>query len=622
MIHRTIQRVKDAIDRELLPYVRKPGRYIGGEMNQVRKDLAACRVRVALCFPDIYEIGMSYTGLSILYEAVNRVDGWAAERVFAPWTDAEAVMREKGLPLFSMESCAAVVGFDLVGFSLTNELCYTNFLNMLDLAGLKVRAEERSADDPIIIVGGQAANCGEPLAAFADLFVLGEAEAALPEVLRLYEECRDGGGDKRGFLLEAGRRFSFVYVPGFYTPSTLRGTGPLQGESCLSPLQVAGEHIGAPLRVGDEGLPVRFENAVVQDFENAVVPTRPVVPYVQAVHERISIEIMRGCPGRCRFCQASFCRRPVRYRSPDRIVEIAKEQYEATGYDTISLLSLSTADYPYLEELLEKLRATFEPLRVGVSVPSLKVQKQLELLPKMVASVRKGGLTIAVEAASETLRQVINKPISNADLFAAIRAAYAAGFQKVKLYFMVGFPGETEADIAAIVDLSCEIARLRKAVDGHWATVNAAVSWLVPKPHTPFGRLGQKDRAYFENAREIILNRKRELNGRSVRFKFHEIEQSVLEAAIGRGDRRMGEVIERVWRDGATFDLWRETFDFARWEQAFAACGMDVYAEAQRTFAPDEAVPWGHLGGPKADYLAGHYAAAMAAARGCEEIGI
>lgn len=594
MINQNITIVKDLIDRDLLPYIRKPGRYIGGESNQVKKDLGQCRVRLALCFPDIYEIGMSHTGLAVLYEAVNRVEDWAAERVFAPWTDAEAVMRKKKLPLFSMESCGRVRDFDMVGFSLTNELCYTNFLNMLDLAGLKVRAAERGEDDPIIIVGGQAANCAEPLAAFADLFVLGEGEEALPALLGLYEECR--GGNKRAFLLEAARRFEFVYVPSLYNTTE-------------------GQHTGSPLRAKFDGLPVRFENAVVEDFENAVVPMAPIVPFVEAVHERISLEIMRGCPGRCRFCQASFCRRPIRYRSPDRLLEIAKAQYAGTGYDTIGLLSLSTADYPYLDELLDKLKAEFEPKHVGVSVPSLKVQKQLQLLPKMVASVRKSGLTIAVEAASEKLRQVINKPISNDDLFAALRAAYAEGFQKVKLYFMVGFPGETEADIAAIVDLSYEIARLRKEVDGHLASVNVAVSWLVPKPHTPFGWLGQKDRAYFENAREIILTRKRQLNARPVQFKFHEIERSALESAIGRGDRRLGEVVEWAWKNGATFDLWNETFDFTLWERAFEAFGLNLYAEAQKTFEPGQAVPWGHLGGPKEDYLLGHYAEAMETAK-------
>ncbi len=593
MINRTIQTVKDKIDRDLLPVVRKPGRYVGGEMNQIVKDLSRCRVRMALCFPDIYEVGMSYTGMAILYEAVNRVDGWAAERVFAPWLDAEAVMRQKGLPLFSLESCGRVRDFDLIGFSLTNELCYTNFLNMLDLAGLNVRADQRAMDDPVVIVGGQAANVAEPLADFADMFILGEAEAALPELLTLYEQCKRDGLDKQTFLQAAGQQLGFVYVPAlYYVPSAANGSEPIIPKY--------------------DGLPLRFENAVVRDFENAVVPLKPIVPYVQPVHERISIEIMRGCPGRCRFCQASFCRRPIRYRSPDKIVEIAKAQYAATGYDTIGLLSLSTADYPQLDELLDKLKAVFEPLHVGVSVPSLKVQKQLELLPKMVASVRKSGLTIAVEAAGEHLRQLINKPISNADLFAAIRAAYTAGFQKVKLYFMVGFPGETDADIAAIVDLSYEIARLRKEVDGRFAAVNAAVSWLVPKPHTPFGRLGQKSRAYFENARAIILDRKRQLNARCVMFKFHQIDRSILESATGRGDRRLGAVLEKAWRSGATFDLWDETFAMSRWEQAFTDCGMDLYDQAQRSYAPDQPLPWEHLGGPDRRTLQRHWDAMAA----------
>lgn len=602
MINRTITTVKDKIDRHLLPAVRKPGRYIGGEMNQIVKDLSACRVRLALCFPDIYEVAMSYTGMAILYEVVNRVEGWAAERVFAPWLDAEAVMRQKDLPLFSLESCAVVRDFDLISFSLTNELCYTNFLNMLDLAGLAVRADQRSQDDPIVIVGGQAANVAEPLAEFADVFVLGEGEEALPAILKLYDQCKRDGLDKQTFLRAAGQQFGFAYVPALYsTPSSLSRYSPL-----------AGGELSGTLIPKYDGLPLRFENAVVRDFENAVVPTKPIVPYVQPVHERISIEIMRGCPGRCRFCQASFCRRPIRYRSPDKIVEIAKAHYAATGYDTIGLLSLSTADYPYLDELLDKLKAVFEPLHVGVSVPSLKVQKQLELLPKMVTSVRKSGLTIAVEAASEHLRELINKPISNADLFAAIRAAYTAGFQKVKLYFMVGFPGETDADIAAIVDLSYEIARLRKEIDGHFAAVNAAVSWLVPKPHTPFGRLGQKSRAYFENARSIILDRKRQLNARCVMFKFHQIDRSILESATGRGDRRLGAVIEKAWRSGATFDLWDETFAMRSWEQAFADCGLDLYAEAQRSYAADQPLPWDHLGGPAPRTLHRHWDAIAA----------
>lgn len=589
MINRAIRTVKQQVDRHLLPYVRKPARYIGGEMNQIVKDLSRCRVRVALAFPDVYEVASSYTGLSILYEIVNHQPDWAAERLFAPWVDAEAVMRQKGIPLFTLESCAVAADFDWLGFSLTNELCYTNFLNMLDLAGLAIRSDQRAETDPIIAIGGQAAHSAEPLAPFVDLVVIGEGEEALPALLRLYEHHQSSGWNKRAFLLDAARQFSFVYVPAFYQPDE---DNPRRAHY-LKPRQ--------------DDLRVEFDTAVVADFENAPAPTAPIVPFVQPVHERISIEIMRGCPGRCRFCQASFCRRPIRYRSPQRIVELAEAQYAATGYDTIGLLSLSTADYPYLDELLERLEAIFAPRSVGVSVPSLKVQTQLALLPKKICAVRKSGLTIAVEAASEKLRQLINKPITDADLFAAVKAAYQAGFQKVKLYFMVGFPAETEGDILAIVDLSVAIAHLRKEIAGRPAQVNAAVSWLVPKPHTPMAFFGQRSATYFHRAKQMILQRKAELKCRTVQFKFHDIDRSVLEAAIGRGDRRLAEVIELAWRRGARFDLWDETFDIGIWRQAFADCGLSLDDCAQTSFSPDGITPWGHLGGPDLKTLLRHW---------------
>ncbi len=588
MIHKEIQSIKDVVSRRLLPFVRKPGRYIGGEVNQVKKDLSACEVRVALCFPDIYEIGMSYLGIQVLYSILNALDGVAAERVFAPWFDAEEVMRAKHIPLFTMESHAAIGDFDLVGFSLTNELCYTNLLNILDLAGMEVRTENRAEDDPIIIVGGQAANCAEPLSAFADMFVLGEGEEAAVEIVELYRQAKQKGKSKKEFLLQCARQFSFVYVPQFYETDD-----------------------AGSLKAKVEGLPTEFENAVVRDFENAPVPEKPIVPFVQAIHERVSIEIMRGCPGRCRFCQASFCRRPVRVRSVERIVEAAKQQYAATGFNTVSLLSLSTSDYPYLDELVEAMNAHFAPLRVGLSLPSLRVQKQLQLLPKMVTSVRKGGLTIAVEAASEHLRQVINKPITDEDLFAAVTAAFEAGFLRLKLYFMVGFPGETEEDIQKIVDLSQSLSALRKEVDGRFADITAAISWLVPKAHTPFGWLGQKDRAYFENAKELILSRKRELKLRFVKFNFHECDRSILESAMGRGDRRLCNVVEAAWRNGAKFDLWSEGFDLKHWQGAFEAAGLNLEIEAQKSFTPDESLPWSHLGGPAEAGLLKHYHESM-----------
>jgi radical SAM superfamily enzyme YgiQ (UPF0313 family) len=315
---------------------------------------------------------------------------------------------------------------------------------------------------------------------------------------------------------------------------------------------------------------------------------------------------MRGCPGRCRFCQASFCRRPVRYRSIDKIVDLAKQIYHATGLNTVGLLSLSSADYPNIEQLVLTLQQYFQPRHVGVSLPSLKVQQQLKLLPKIITSVRKGGLTIAVEAADERLRKIINKPISDEDLFAGASAAFNAGFKKVKLYFMTGLPGETQDDIVQIVDLSEKIARLRKKVDNKVADVNITVSWLVPKPHTPFGWLSQKQKQYFEQAKTLILQRKRKLNARFLRFKFHNIETSILETCLARGDRRTADIIETAFRLGAKFDLWSECFDYSIWRQAFAAHGADPEQIAQRTFDTDEILPWSHLGGPTKKTLLRH----------------
>jgi radical SAM superfamily enzyme YgiQ (UPF0313 family) len=332
------------------------------------------------------------------------------------------------------------------------------------------------------------------------------------------------------------------------------------------------------------------------------------VPFAEAVQERISIEIMRGCPGRCRFCQASFCRRPIRYRSIDKIFEVAKSCYESTGFDTISLLSLSTADYPEIEKLIDQLQNYFSDKYVGLSLPSLRVDKNLQLLPKLVASVRKSGLTIAVEAATENLRQIINKPIKDEDLFAAVLQAYKAGWQKLKLYFMTGLPDETEDDVKHIVHLANKLARLRREVDGKTASVNITVSWLVPKPHTPFGWLGQKPGDYFEKAKWLILDEKKKLGAKFLQFKFHDIEQSLLESAIGRGDRRLGDVIECAWRNGARFDLWSESFKPEIWREAFQKFGMNLDKASQRQFSTDEILPWEHLGGPEKDYLLKHLA--------------
>ncbi len=577
----------ERIEREFLPFVRSPARYIGGEVNQIKKDLSQCELSVALCFPDIYEVGTSNSGIAIIYDVLNSLDGVAAERIFTPWIDAEKVLREKGIPLFSLESKASLKSFDIVGFSLSSELCYSNVLNMLDLGGIDVRSRNRSEDDPLIIAGGSMASCGEPLAEFIDLFLLGDGEEAVVELAQLIKAQKKACATKEQILLCAAKKFDFAYVPSLYE------------------FEYEGVKIKS-FKANSPGLPSQFNSAVVEDFENAAVPHRPIVPFVQAVHERVSVEIMRGCPGRCRFCQASFCRRPVRYRSVEKIIDIAKTCYHSTGYDTVSLLSLSSADYPQLEELVAGLRAYFQDKHVGLSLPSLRVDKQLKLLPQLLTSVRKGGLTIAVEAASEKLRQVVNKPLKDEDLFAAVEAAYRAGWQRLKLYFMVGLPGETIEDVKRIVQLSFELAKLRKNIDGKTGQINIAVSWFVPKPHTPFGWLGQKPLSYFEQAKELIIDEKMKLRAKFLQFKFHNIRCSVLESAIGRGDRRLGDVIEAAWREGARFDLWNECFDLEIWQKAFDKFGFDLEILAQRQFDTDEILPWQHLGGPDKKYLLGH----------------
>jgi radical SAM family uncharacterized protein len=579
--------IADQLEESFFPFVRKPARYIGGEINQVKKDLSQCDLTVALCFPDIYEIAMSYSGSAILYEILNNIDGIAAERVFAPWIEAEEVLRKNNIPLFSLESKAALKSFDIIGFSLTNELCYTNMLNMLDLGGIKIRASQRDENDPLIIAGGGMSNCCEPIADFVDLFVLGQAEKTIVELAETVKSLKKNKKPKKEILLTIAENFDWAYVPGLY--------------QC--------EYDGKKLkkiRKKEKNLQKDLKNAVINDLDNAPSMLKPIVPFVKAVHERVSVEIMRGCPGRCRFCQASFCRRPIRYRSVDKILEIAKAAYKSTGFETVSLLSLSTAEYPDLEELVARLGEYFHDKHVGISLPSLRVDKQLKLIPKLVTQVRKGGLTIAIEAASENLREIIIKPLKDDDLFAAVEAAYRAGWQRIKLYFMVGLPGETEEDIRQITGLSYKLAKLRKNVDGKTGQINAAVSWLVPKPNSPLGWLGQKPKTYFENARRLILEEKGKLRARFLNFKFHNIDQCILESAIGRGDRRLGDVIEAAWKNGAKFDLWYECFDFSIWEKAFEQFDMNVEAVACRQFEKGDRLPWEHLGGPDKQHLLEH----------------
>jgi len=582
-----IEILEDTITNELLPFVRTPSRYIGGEVNQIKKDLDRCDLKVALCFPDAYEIGTSHTGLALVYAALNSVANVAAERVFLPWLDAQKIMAEKKIPLYTLESKAKVADFDVLGFSLTNEMCWTGVLNALDLAGIPLRSNARGENEPLILGGAGMANCCEPAADFFDMFLLGQAEEAVIELAKFIIEQKKNNITKKQLLINIAKKFNFIYVPSLYK------------------FEYDGEKIKsfAPI---EPDLPTKFTDAFIDNLDTSIVADKPIVPFMQAVHERISIEVMRGCPGRCNFCQASFCRRPVRFRSPQRILEIAKAAYKATGFDTIGLLSLSTADYPYLEEVITSLKEYFEPLHVGISLPSLRVDTQLRLLPKLATSVRKSGLTIAVEAASERLRQTINKPITNENLFAALEEAYKQGFESVKLYFMAGLPGETEDDIKEIVKLCYNLAGLRRKVCGKLASISAAISWFVPKTHTPFGWVGQQSEAYFRNVKDIIISEKSRLGARCVNFKFHDIRRSVLESAIGRADRRMADVLEYVYKNGARFDLWDECFNLNLWQEAFTHCGLDLHKTAERKFDYDEILPWQHLGGPDKDYLLKH----------------
>jgi len=581
--------LSEKVSALLLPVVHNPAQYIGGEVNEVRKESAGVEVSVALAFPDTYAVGMSNLGLAILYEAVNRLPWAAAERVYCPWTDAVELMRRQGIPLFSWESRRAVREFNVVGVTLQHELSYSNVLLLLDLAGITLHAEARRDAEPLVIAGGPLADCCEPLADFLDLVLLGEGEEAFPAVLAAYRELRPKRLSRRALLLELACRFPFLYVPRFYQ-SHYHADGTLAACSPTEP-----------------DVPAVISRAYVKDLDAAAYPTAPLVPHTAAVHDRIAIEIMRGCPQRCAFCHAGHTRGPVRTRSLDRIVEIAWQSYLATGHDTVSLLSLSSSDYPGLGELVRRLYARFEGRHVGISLPSLRVDRQLRDVPPQIAGVRREGLTVAVEAAGDRLRQAIGKRVTDADLLATLRAAYEAGWHTVKLYFIVGFPGETDADIDAIAELAGQVSVLRREVGGGPATVNVTVSWLVPKPHTPLAWAPMQTEDYFRGARRRLLAAARVHGKLPVRYKFHNLGRSLLEGVFARGDRRLGRVLETAYRQGACFDAWDECFRHDLYLDAFRQGGLDPAFYAHRPRGENEVLSWDHLAGQDRDQLYRRY---------------
>jgi len=559
----------------LLPNVEKPARYVGGEHNAVVKDWGRVAVKVAFAFPDVYEVGMSHLGLQILYHVVNSREDALMERVFAPWIDVEGLMRREGIPLFSLESRRAVADFDILAFTLQYELSFSNVLNMLDLAGIPVRSADRSEGMPLVIAGGPCAFNPEPLADFLDAVFLGEAEDGFGELIEAYREARDAGADRRG-LLRALARIPGVYVPSFY--------------------RVAYDSAGRVREIApvEPSAPEKVTKRLVDDLDRVPFPTRPVVPSMSVVHDRAVLEVFRGCSRGCRFCQAGVIYRPVRERSLERLLEQAEEILRNTGYDELSLASLSTTDYSAIRPLVERLVERYAGEKVGLSLPSTRADAFAVDLARLIQQVRKSSLTFAPEAGTQRLRDVINKQVTEDDLLAAARAAFRAGWLRLKLYFMLGLPTETLEDVEGINVLARRVlaAGEEAGVPPGRLSVTVSTSTFVPKAHTPFQ---WEPFTRLEEVRERQAYLKRRLKGRGLVFRWHDPETSFLEAVFARGDRRLGPALERAWRLGARMDGWREQFRPDLWRQAFEDLGLSPEEYAYRRFEYGDILPWEHL---------------------------
>lgn len=547
------------LNDDILLKVRKPARYIGGEWNSVIKDYKDIKCKVALAFPDVYEVGMSHLGLKILYSLLNDRQDIACERVFAPWFDMETIMRERGIPLFSLETKRPLAEFDILGFSLQYELSYTNVLNMLDLAGIPLFSAGRGDLFPLVIGGGPCAFNPEPMADFFDCFLIGDGEEAVVEIADIFIDSRNTG-DKKEVLLKR-----LAAVEGVYVPS----------------------------------MPKKIKKRSVLDLDKAYYPVRPVVPYIEVVHDRIQLEIMRGCRRRCNFCQAGVIYRPNRQRFAEKIVSLAKEIYENTGYDEISLISLSSGDHSQIMDIASSVKELFRGKGVGISLPSLRVVDPVSKFPLEMASGlpaggagKHTGLTFAPEVGSEKMRKVINKDISPAILKECALEAFKNGWRRVKLYFMIGLPEEDYSDLDAIVEMAKEISELKKNLDGRPAEINASVSIFIPKPHTKFERAAMLPADEAEKRQRYIREKARRTK---VKFSFHDVKQSYLEAALTRADRSLSKVIYNAWKNGCRFDGWSEYFDLEKWKLAFKDAGIDPDRYALRQRGQDEILPWGFI---------------------------
>ncbi len=574
--------LRDAVMR-VLPRVKTPAQYTGGELNSVAKDHRQVRGKLCLCFPDAYTIGMSHHGLQVLYTIMNNDPQWACERAFTPWIDFERELRRHRLPLYGLETFTPLSAFDVVGFSLQYEVCYSNLLTMIDLGGIPHFSRDRRVSDPLVIAGGPGAQNPELLAPFVDLFVIGDGEESLPWVMDKWMTLKEAAlrdGDmsherRLEMLAELVGSTTWAYAPVFYQfDYHADGT------------------IAAVHRTRSD-VPAQIESCTItRDLDEIPLPTRPVVSFVQTPHDRIAIEIMRGCPWQCRFCQSTVIKRPLRVRNVETIVQAALESYRNTGMNEISLLSLSSSDYPYFEELVRRMREVFAPLGVNVSLPSLRVNHQLRGVPQLMQGWRRAGLTLAPEVARDDMREQIRKKIKNDDLIEGCREAFQQGMTHVKLYFLCGLPGERTADLDGIVDLAEAISAVGKEVTGRYREVVASVSNFVPKPHTPYQWNGMQTREYFRWAGDYLHRRKR---NKFVKIKQHDVETSLLEGILTRGDRRVSPGLYEAWRRGARFDGWKECFKPDLWWQTFRDLGIDVDFYRTRQRPVSERLPWDHI---------------------------
>lgn len=564
--------------KRILKKVEKPARYLGNEINAVHKDTSNPElVRYAHCFPDLYEVGMSHLGSHILYDVINKEEGIFCERVYAPQVDMEEKMRENNIPLFGLESRESIRHFDIVAFTLQYELCYTNILNMLDLAGIPLLKEDRKEGDPFVLVGGSCAYNSEPMTDFIDAALLGEGEEMNIEVINEYKAWKKSGEPREKFL-ERIAKIEGVYVPSFYDveyneEQTVKSVTP--NRECANP---------------------HPRKRIIRDMNKVEYPERFIVPYIDTVHDRIVLEIFRGCTRGCRFCQAGMIYRPIREKNFARLKEILEKLIKTTGYDEISLVSLSTSDYSQLAELTDYLVEEYASKNVGISLPSLRLDNFSMEIANKIQKVRKSGLTFAPEAGSQRLRDVINKGITEEDLTRASRQAFEMGWNNIKLYFMIGLPTETYDDLDGISDLAYEVVDIYKDVhNGKFKgkfNVTVSTSTFVPKPFTPFQWNPQDMKSsVVEKQRHLV----RKLKNRNITYNYHDSDTSLMEAVFARGDRRLGKVLLRAHELGAKFDGWDEHFDLEIWKQAMEECGLDISFYAHRTRELDEVFPWDHI---------------------------